>query len=167
MRYQRPLLRHPLYALHGSLLRQQDLRGKAGLHPPRRPDMGLCVGGLRSRHGEGQRREFPAQRSEGADPLHRQIHGQHDDPDAEAAGCRLLYEQRRGAAVQRHHGRNPHNNCRARRLRGVQHLQAGRLPRKLPQRRAVHFRHRLHCRRDMDGCRRPPHRHCRGKADPL
>ena len=26
--------------------------------------------------------------------LHRQIHGQHDDPD-EAAGCELLYEQRR------------------------------------------------------------------------
>ena len=77
----------------------------------------------------------------GADPLHRQIHGQHDDPDAEAAGCGLLYEQRRGAAVQRHHGRNPHNNCRARRLRGVQHLQAGRLSRKLPQRRTVHLRH--------------------------
>ena len=60
-----------------------------------------------------------------------------------------------------------HSNCRARRLRGVQHLQTGRLPRKLPQRRAVHFRHRLHCRRDMDGRRRPPHRHCRGKADSL
>ena len=82
-------------------------------------------------------------------------------------GAGYSTRQRRGAAVQRHHGRNSHNNCRARRLRGVQHLQAGRLSRQFPQRRAVHFRHRLHCRRDMDGRRRPPHRHCRGKADPL
>ena len=64
-----------IYALHGGLLRQQGLCGKAGLHPAGNPDLGLHLAGQRGRYGEKCRRDIQAQRPEGIDPLHIQVHG--------------------------------------------------------------------------------------------
>ena len=51
--------------------------------------------------------------------------------------------------------------------RGLQHLQAGGLPGKLPERRTVHLRCRLHRRSHLDGLRRAADRHCGRKAGAL
>ena len=103
VRSERDLLRRALHALHRGLLHQQDLRGEAGLHPAGDPHLGLYLGGIGGGRQAGRPGQLPSQRSEGDDPLHLQVHRQHDDPDAPAAGGGLLHQQRRHPALQRHH----------------------------------------------------------------
>ena len=110
MRHKRPLLRHALHALHGSLLRQQGPMWKQlGYTLPDVADLGLCVGSLRGRAcDEGQRTGIIV--LNGQEVLIPFIYKSTDNMmiqmlKQQGAG----YSTRSGevAAVQRHHERHP------------------------------------------------------------
>ena len=65
----------------------------------------LSVGGRGCRRRERGGRDLSPQRAERHDPVHLQIHRQHDDPDAPSKGCGLFHGRRGDPPLQRHRPR--------------------------------------------------------------
>ena len=157
-------LRPALHALHRGLLRQQDLRGKAGLHPARHPDLGLCVAGV----GGGSRHQ-------GAPTAIYSVNGQEVlIPFIYKSTDNMMIQmlRQKDAGYSTETGEIQLFNDTTKDLlldiadhtakRGLLHLQDLGLPGQLPERRTVHLCGGLHGGLHLDGLRRAPGGHCRG-----
>ena len=156
-------LRAAVHAVHGGVLHQQDVCGSARIYAAGDADVGFSLGGLRGGDGKGRGRQIPCERAGRTDSVHLQIDGQHDDLLPQADRRRLRDRGWGDRDLQRHDERFPVHDRAPRGDRRVLDVQNIELSGELPECGTVHFRHRLHGRRDLDGHARAVVRHRAGK----